>query len=125
MQTNKPDECPLLGHFLRKSVVYRATVSCTNDNKPNETYVDLTASTFKTRLTNHKNSFKYRRKKHSTGTELSNYIWQLNVYFNIEWKILKQAKSYNNISYRCNSCLWEKYFIICRSSMASLNKRNM
>ena len=121
----KTDKCPLLGQCLKKSVVYQATVTCTNDNKPDETYVGLTSNTFKTRFTNHKNSFKYRKKKHST--ELSNYIWQLkdnNVDFNIKWKILKQAKSYNNTSNRCNLCLWEKYFIICRPSMASLKKRN-
>ena len=71
----KTDECPLLGQCLKKSVVYQATVTCTNHNKPDETYVGLTSNTFKTRFTNHKNSFKYRKKKHST--ELSNYIWQL------------------------------------------------
>ena len=43
-----------------------------------------------------------------------------NVEFDIKWKILKQAKCYNNISNRCNLCLWEKYFIICIHSMASL-----
>ena len=37
-----------------------------NDNKPDQTYVELTSNTFKIRLSNHKNSFKYRRKKYST-----------------------------------------------------------
>ena len=120
----KRKECPLLGQCLTKSIIYQATVT-TNDNKPDQTYVGLTSNAFKTRFNNHKNSFKYRRKKHST--ELSNYVWDLkdnNVDFNIIWKILKQAKPYNNTSNRCNLCLWEKYFIICKPSLASLNKRN-
>ena len=25
---------------------------------------------------------------------------------------------------RCNLCLWEKYFIICKPELAALNKRN-
>ena len=120
----KRKECPLLGQCLTKSIIYQATVT-TNDNKPDQTYVGLTSNAFKTRFNNHKNSFKYRRKKHST--ELSNYVWDLkdnNVEFNIIWKILKQAKPYNNTSNRCNLCLWEKYFIICKPSLASLNRRN-
>ena len=104
--------------------IYQATVT-TNDNKPDQTYVGLTSNTFKIRFNNHKNSFNYRRKKHST--ELSNYVWDLkdnNVDFNIKWKILKQAKPYNNTLNRCNLCLSEKYFIICKPSLAILNKRN-
>ena len=88
----KRKECPLLCQCLTKSIIYQATVT-TNDNKPDQTYVGLTSNAFKTRFNNHKNSFKYRRKKHLT--ELSNYVWDLkdnNVDFNIKWKILKQAK---------------------------------
>ena len=122
--SRKRKECPLLGQSLTKSIIYQATVT-TNDNKPDQTYVGLTSNTFKTRFNNPKISFKCRRKKHST--ELSNYVWDLkdnNVDFNIKWKILKQAKPYNSTSNRCNLCLREKYFIICKPSLASLNKRN-
>jgi hypothetical protein len=34
------------------------------------------------------------------------------------------AKPYNCASNRCNLSLWEKYFIICKPKMATLNKRN-
>ena len=33
-------------------------------------------------------------------------------------------KSENYASNRCNLCLWEKYFIIYKPKMATLNKRN-
>ena len=39
-------------------------------------------------------------------------------------RILKRAKSYSNITKRCNLCLWEKFFIICKPDMATLNRRN-
>ena len=82
-------------------------------------------SGFKTRFTNHKASFNHKTKR--LNTELSKHIWQLkesNTRFKITWKILKQASPYNPASSRCNLCLWEKYFIICRPNLASLNKRN-
>lgn len=120
----KPEECPMAQRCLTESVVYKATVS-TDDNKPNETYVGLTENAFKTRFTNHKASF--RNPSLQSSTELSKYIWELkmkNINFNISWKILKQTASYNPASNRCNLCTWEKYYIICKPELATLNKRN-
>ena len=119
-----PSDCPLAGNCLKESVIYQATVT-TEDNKPNKTYIGLTENTFKTRFTNHKASFNHKTKR--LKTELSKHIWQLkesNTRFKITWKILKQASPYNPASSRCNLCLWEKYFIICRPNLASLNKWN-
>ena len=42
----------------------------------------------------------------------------------IKWKILSKAKSYNVCNKRCNLCLEEKYFIILKPDLSSLNKRN-
>ena len=120
----KPADCPLTGNCLKESVVYQATVA-TVDNRPDQTYVGLTENSFKTRFTNHKASFNHPSKR--LNTELSKYVWQLKdtkTNFQITWKILKQAAPYNPASNRCNLCLWEKYFIICRPDLASLNKRN-
>ena len=120
----EPANCPLNSNCLQSSVIYQATVE-TNDNKPSQTYIGLTENSFKTRFTNHRNSFKDHKKKLST--ELSKHVWRLkeaNVNFQISWKILKHAASYNPVSERCNLCLWEKYFIICRPELATLNRRN-
>ena len=61
-------------------------------------------------------------------TALSKYIWTLkdnNKDYEISWKILKHAKSYSNITKRCNLCLWEKYFIITVADKdKSLNTRS-
>ena len=120
----KPNDCPLTGHCQTKSIIYQATVTPSNNN-PNQTYIGLTETTFKKRHANHKTSFKHEAKKFST--ELSKYIWELKnkkVDYQITWKILKQAQSYNSATKRCNLCIMEKYFIMCKPSMATLNKRN-
>ena len=55
------------------------------------------------------------------------YIWSLkdkSIPYNIKWRKVKQARSYSNISKRCNLCLWEKYFIIYKPDMSTLNNRS-
>lgn len=114
--------CPLKGECLVKEIVYQAKVA-TSDNI--ETYVGLTATEFKTRWRNHQQSFTNEKKKNDT--ELSKYLWQLKEKkkeFTITWKIIDKARAYTNISKRCNLCIAEKFFIICRPEMATLNKRN-
>ena len=106
-------------------------INCVSSNcnhqrqKTDQTYVGLTSNTFKTRFAYHKTSLTNVNKKH--GTELSKHVWKLkdkSVDYIIKWKIIKQAKPYSNNSNRCNLCLWEKYFILCHPSLATLNKRN-
>ena len=113
----QPAHCPLEGNCLKSAVIYQATVA-TEDG-------GLTENSFKTRHSNLKSSFRDPNKRLST--ELSKHIWHLKdakIGFSLTWKILKQAAPINPASNRCNLCLWEKYFIICRADLASLNKRN-
>ena len=120
----QPTQCPMAGNCLKSSVVYQATVT-TEDSRPAQTYVGLTENSFKTRFANHRSSFSDPNKRLST--ELSKHIWRLKdakLAFNITWKILKQAAPFNPASNRCNLCSWEKYFIICRPELATLNRRN-
>jgi len=80
---------------------------------------------FKTRYNNHICSFNNSGKRSST--ELSSYVWSLkdnNIQYVIEWTILKHAKSYNKSSKVCNLCNLEKYYILFRPELATLNKRN-
>ena len=37
---------------------------------------------------------------------------------------MKQARSYSNINKKCNLYLWEKFLIICKPEMSTLNHRN-
>ena len=69
----------------------------------------------------------FRNERYKRATELSKYIWSLkdkSVSYNVKWWNVKQARSYSNISKRCNLCLLEKYFIICKSEMPTLDNRS-
>ena len=39
-------------------------------------------------------------------------------------RLLKQSIAYKPPSKRCNLCLWEKYFIICKPHLPTLNHRH-
>ncbi len=115
--------CPLDGKCLTKGIIYQATVTVSNNKE--ETYIGLTENTFKTRYTGHVHSFKHKEKRNATT--LSEHIWNLkdnNIDFSIKWKIISKAKSYNISNKICNLCLEEKFFIICKPNLSSLNKRN-
>ena len=115
-------ECPLDGECLAENIVYRATVISQDCRK--ETYVGLTATSLKTRLANHKASFKAKEKRNAT--ELSKHIWKLkenNIDYTINWKILSKARRYSNVTKHCNLCIAGKYYIICHPKEASVNKR--
>ena len=117
----KPADCPMSGKCLMKEIIYQCTVSC---NGKEETYIGLTENTFKQRYANHKASFK--NKNLSNATELSKHIWHLKdskQTYNIKWNIIRQAKAYRS-KQKCHLCLWEKFYIIFKPEMASLNKRS-
>ncbi len=119
----RPADCPLNGNCLQKSIVYQATITAAS--KPTETYIGLTETTFKTRFGNHKQSFIKENLKNST--ELSKHIWKLkreNMDYKITWKIVGRASPYNGISKRCNLCTLEKFYIIYKREMATLNKKS-
>jgi hypothetical protein len=115
------NNCPLDGKCLSKNVVYQATVKSENNS---ETYVGIAETTFKTRYNNHLTSF--RNEVGRNMTELSKHIWNIKerkVTFQLTWKILCIAKSYTNISKKCSLCITEKYYIMCKPELATLNKR--
>ena len=116
--------CPLDGKCLTSSIIYQATVT-RQDNDKSETYIGLTDNSFKTRFNGHTCSFRNRDKRNATT--LSQYIWTLkdsDIPFSIKWKLVTRSSAYSPSTKTCNLCLTEKYFIICKPEMASLNHRN-
>jgi len=110
------------GNCNDQNIIYQAEITTPTTK---ETYIGLYDTTFKLRYRNHVCSFKNEQYKHAT--ELSKYIWNLkdeNIEYNIKWGKVKQARSYSNVTKKCNFCLWKKYFIICKPEMSTLNKRN-
>ena len=116
--------CPLENKCLTSGVIYQATVT-RQDINHEETYVGLTENAFKSRYNGHTSSFRNIENRHATT--LSEHIWTLKdnkVPYRIKWKILSRAKAYSTSRKLCNLCIEEKYFIIHRPDLSSLNKRN-
>ena len=116
--------CPLERECLKQNVIYQATVT-ESETKQVEKYIGLTECSFKTRYNLHKSSFKIKNK--SKATTLSEHIWSLkekNSEHKINWKIVSRANPYSTATKTCNLCLEEKYYIIMKPEMATLNKRN-
>ena len=69
----------------------------------------------------------FRHAKNRNSTELSKHVWTLkenNINYSIAWRILSSHLPYNSSSKQCNLCLKEKFLIICRPELSTLNKRN-
>ena len=116
--------CPLDGKCLEKCIVYQATVKETKTDKT-ESYIGLTADSFKTRYGNHLKSFNH--KKYHTDTELSKHVWKLKekcIEFNISWKIIDRGKSFDSVSRTCNLCTTEKLYLLRNPELCSLNTNN-
>ena len=105
-----------------KNVVYQATL--TQEDGIIETYVGLTAQTFKKRWDGHKNAFRHEIYSDST---LSQHVWKLKkqgINYSVKWKVISRASPFSAISENCNLCTEEKYFIIYQPNLGSLNYRN-
>ena len=119
----KPESCPLDGNCLGSSLVYRATV--TVENKPSKLYLGMIESSFKTRYTGHKSSFKTI--SHTNDTALSKCVWELKdkeVNHIIEWSIVKHAPAFKAGFARCNLCPSEKLCNLEADKGTHLNKRS-
>ena len=106
---------------LQTNVVYQATITT---GTTAESYVGL-ATNFKERHRNHNTSFRHANKRNTT--EMSKHVWKLKdakIPFSIKWKISRKCNLYNNITKKCNLCLYEKFVIFCRKDLCTLNKRN-
>ena len=127
------EECPLRGNCLVENVVYQATLTPTPDpagdppaphDREPQTYVGLASTSFKDRHRNHKKSLKWE--KHSTETRLSQYSWELNkknIEHSITWKVIDRGQQFSPVSGLCSLCTTEKYYIIFKPEMSSLNSR--
>ena len=83
----------------------------------------MTATQFKDRYKNHRQTFDYEAKK--SQTTLGQHIWNLknqNIKYDVSWKIIGIAQPYSPVTRVCALCTLEKYFILTRKSGATLNK---
>ena len=121
---SKNTECPVDGNCQTKNLIYQTTVNTNQLEKP-ETYVGLTAQTFKKRWDGHKSSIRNRNPKKSTT--LSQHIWKLEDEqkdYTLDWKIVDRGHPFSPVTGICQLCTKEKYWIVYKSNLATLNSRN-
>ena len=114
--------CPMDGNCLASNIIYQATV---NTENAKHTYIGLTSTKFKARLANHLAAFK--KAELANSCKLAQLIWQLketNTEYNITWKLISRANIFSPTTGVCNLCTKEKYYILYRPDMASVNTRS-
>ena len=106
--------------------MYQAEVieTKTDGTKEKETYVGCTSTDWKSRKGNHEKSFKHERYMHDTV--LSSHIWDLKARgssYTISWRILDRGAPYNPATKECLLCCKERFYIVRRPDLATLNAR--
>jgi hypothetical protein len=121
----KKRSCPVGGMCLQKDVIYEALI--TENSGPNlgkqHSYIGLTSQTFKERYSKHLQTLK--KKDSSNHTKLSDFAHKLgerNIQYDINWRIIERAKSYDGI--QCRLCLGEKTKILFSKAENPLNQRS-
>ena len=117
-------QCPMDGNCQISSIVYKATVQITGEDRQKE-YIGLTEPEFKKRYGNHLTSFRHER--HEKSTELSKCVWNMkrqNSEYSLGWSVIAQTPGYSNITKRCPLCLREKLEILQADKRVNINKRS-
>ena len=121
-QTSKKGECPLPGACNQEGVIYQATVE--NSKGEKETYVGL-AEKFKKRFYKHKASLE--TKNSDNTTTLSAHFWaefEQGRAPKVTWKVLERnIPPFNPVTEKCQLCIREKFYIVLRPHVATLNQR--
>ena len=110
---------------MEKDIIYEAKIKV--EGGVEEKYLGSCATTFKERFRNHKKSFELERYK--TDTSMSVFVWERKKEgkkVDVEFKVVKKAKSFTPESGRCQLCLEEKYLInkAKENGESILNKRS-
>ena len=112
------------GLCLMSSILYQATITCSDSKFKQKRYKGICETTFKKRYANHKKSFNLIKSKNDTN--LSIEYWNLKQKQQIPkltWKIKGQYKAYKPTLKKRNFCLTEKLMIIDDPDKNLLNKR--
>ena len=118
----KKDECPVPGECNQDGAIYQATVTSTGGRV--ESYVGL-AKNFKKRYPKHKTNLLVETVVGSTT--LSKYFWKethAGKDPKVTWRFLeKNVPIFNPVTNKCRLCLREKFNIVLKPSVATLNSR--
>ena len=114
--------CPVGGQCLRGPVIYRAAITANNKT---EYYTGLAGNNFKERVNKHNSDIRNSNKRFSTT--LSKHVWELKdggTNFDIKWRIVQNASTYNHTTKKCRLCNTEKLLIMFNPEGATLNDRS-
>ena len=79
---------------------------------------------FKGRFGSHRYDMNHSEQR--TNSTLAGYVWNLKDagrMFDVNWRIIDRGAPYSNVTRRCLLCDKEKFYIIYRRDMATLNSR--
>ena len=113
------------GLRLKSSILYQATIKCSDSKYKQKRYKGICETTFKKRYANHKKSFNLINSKNDTS--LSVEYWTLKQKQQaprLTWEIKGQYKAYSPTLKKCNICLNEKLANIDYPDKNLLNKRS-
>ena len=121
-RSSRKGDCPMPGECNTDGVVYQAEVTTRGHT---ETYVGLAAN-FKKRYYTH---FKCLQEENSDRhTCLTRYYWKKineGETPTVKWKYLERnVPIFNHITRKCRLCLREKFNIVLKSNLATLNSRH-
>ena len=120
---SKKSECPLPGACNQKGVVYQGTVE--NKLGQKESYIGL-AVNFKKRFYKHRKSMEVQNPKNSTT--LSTHFWNevgAGMDPKVTWRIIENnIPAFNPITGKCQLCIREKFIIVLKPELATLNLRH-
>ena len=123
---SRKENCPLDGKCLTESLIYQATVTTSEPVPKVYTYIGNTGNDFKERFRNHEKSFNHYRYK--TETTLSSFIWDelksKNINYNVKFRVVDRAPSFNPITRICKLCTLERYYLIFKPELATINDHN-
>ena len=112
------------GLCLTSSILYQATIKCSDSKYKEKRYKGICETTFK-KHANHKTSFNLTKSKNDTT--LSIECWNLKQNQQVPrltWEIKGEYKAYNPTLKKCNLCLNEKLAIIDDPDENLFNKRS-
>ena len=107
------EDCPMNGLCLTSSILYQATIKCSNSKYEQNRYKGICETTFKKRYASRKKLLNLIKSKNDTI--LSREYWTLKYKQQAPrhtWGIKGQYKAYKPTLKKCNLCLSEKLAII-------------
>ena len=109
------EDCPLNGLCLTSSILYQATIKCSDSKCKQKRYKGIceTTLTFRKRYANHKESFKLINWKNDTTSSVEYWnLKQKQQALRLTWEIKGQYKAYSPTLKKCNLYLNKKLAII-------------